>query len=1099
MKKYFLTLFLLVASLSGGLVTVARAQNTVSGDIAGTVQDATGAVISNAEITVTNVATGAKSVAKSNDSGLYRVSLLEPGSYRVVIAEHGFTTVATNVTVSAGLVANGDVKLQVGNAATTVEVTEAAPLLHTENAEISTEFSQEQIASLPNPGNDLTFVAQTTPGAVMNTMGGYGNFSSFGLPATANTFTINGGYEDDPFLNVSNSGASNLLLGNNDIGTVTVLSNAYDAQFGGLGGTQVNEISRSGGNRFHGDVTYQWNGSVLNANDYFNNQTGTRKPRSNANQWSGAIGGPIVRDKTFFFFNTEGLRVIIPVRGTVYAPSKAFMDTIIANAGASYPGNVSFFQNLFTAYTSNAAFNTAAADSHDPNLVIFNATSANFAHEAQYTGRIDQRFGTKDNLFVHGTVDKGVQPTFTSLLEPIFNTDSPQPEYEGQLNETHIFTPNLANQFVFAEIYYQAVFQNTTANAANSVAPFSIAFLDGDLASNGLPETPGGADFNFPQGRKVNGYQFIDDLTYSRGKHNIKTGFYMRRDDITDLSPQVFGIPLVLAHEADFASGNASLLDQENFPTRPTQPVSVYNMGIYLQDQWKVTPQLSLTIGMRFEHNSNPVCHTNCFARLANDFASTSTSPTAPYDNTSGNGLISSGLYSGFSDFQKVGYEPRFGFSYAPLILHSKTVIRGGFGIFADSFPAQIADGLLNNAPGNVGYSFVPGPASLNPADPTSFQSILTASTAQFRAAYASGGNLNSIENGNPGFTPPSFISPVNHISYPTYEEYNFALEQQLGANTTIGLDYVGNRTYHQPVVNNSVNAYNAGGALGFPSLPATAPNPNFSGVSQVYSGAISNYNGLVFTATKRSTYLTLQFNYTYSHALDEISNGGFNSFSGNSESPTNPSLSLLRQNYGNADYDTRNYVSMNYVFTLPYFGGPKMLTGGWQIAGTLFHSSGLPFTFTDNGTAGDFGNYGGSLFAQQTVQHIPTKCSGSNIENLNSDSGIPCAASLDVTTATNFGQQERNQVFGPNYTDTDMSVYKSFSLPKHEGAHLKLGVQFFNLLNHPNFGQPDHNVGDGNSGLISTTVNPPTSILGSFLGGDASPRLIQLKANINF
>ncbi len=279
--------------------------------------------------------------------------------------------------------------------------------------------------------------------------------------------------------------------------------------------------------------------------------------------------------------------------------------------------------------------------------------------------------------------------------------------------------------------------------------------------------------------------------------------------------------------------------------------------------------------------------------------------------------------------------------------------------------------------------------------------------------------------------------------------------------------------------------------------------------MTQVYSGASSNYNGVVFTATKRSTLLTLQFNYTYSHALDEISNGGFDGFSSNSVNPTNPNPALLRQNYGNADYDTRNYISANYVFNLPYWGGPKVLTKGWQIAGTVFHSSGLPFTFTDGTTAGAFANYGGALYAQQTVQHLPTKCS--SIQNFVTGTSNPCSAAFDFAPATDFGQQERNQIFGPSYTDTDMSVYKTFAMPKYDSVHLKLGVQFFNLFNHPNFGQPSHDIApcyqaDGTFdcagttvGQSSSTVNPPTSILGSFLGGDASPRLIQLKANINF
>jgi len=468
-------------------------------------------------------------------------------------------------------------------------------------------------------------------------------------------------------------------------------------------------------------------------------------------------------------------------------------------------------------------------------------------------------------------------------------------------------------------------------------------------------------------------------------------------------------------------------------------------------------------------------------------------------------------LNSAIPDFQKIGYEPRVGFAYTPAALASKFTVRGGFGIFADAFPAQVADDLLNNAPTNIGF-FVPGPGPLFAGSPGSLVSSATASAAGFKSGFRNGGSFASLSASVPNFSAPGFFSPTAKISYPTYEEWNLAIEQQVGKSTTFGIDYVGNHTYHQPVLNNGINAYNNLGAPGFPTLSATAPNPNFSGVTQVYSGAISNYNGVVLTATKQASYLTLQFNYTYSHALDEVSNGGFNAFSGLSESPTNPNPALLRQNYGNADYDTRNYISGNYIFSLPTYGGPKFITKGWQVAGTFFHSSGLPFTFTDNATAGNFANYNTTtptLFARQTVAHVPTKCSGIHIASATTQTN-QCAAALDFASATDFGQQERNQIFGPSYTDTDMSVYKSFDFPHYEKAHLQLGVQFFNLLNHPNFSLPAHDLsactGSGanpcagsNIGTVSSTVNPPTSILGSFLGGDASPRLIQLKGKINF
>ena len=290
-----LTFFLGMALAASGAIcvlappTTLYAQSTTSGDIAGIVTDATGAAVPNAKIVVTNSDTGFTQSATSGSNGGYRAPLLKPGVYRITVTANGFETSSTTVTVAIGQIASGDIHLTVGSNNVTIEVSsDTVSLLHTDNADLSTSISQAQVQSLPNPGNDLTFVAQVSPGAVMNTSGGDGNFSVFGLPATSNTFTLNGSYENDPFLNLSNSGATNLLLGNNEVSEVNVVSNAYGAQFGGLGGAQVNEITLSGTNRFHGNAVYQWNGSVLNANDYFRNQTPTLTPRSfdNVNQFA---------------------------------------------------------------------------------------------------------------------------------------------------------------------------------------------------------------------------------------------------------------------------------------------------------------------------------------------------------------------------------------------------------------------------------------------------------------------------------------------------------------------------------------------------------------------------------------------------------------------------------------------------------------------------------------------------------------------------------------------------------------------------------------------------------------------------------------------
>ncbi|HZD50261.1 MAG TPA: carboxypeptidase-like regulatory domain-containing protein, partial [Silvibacterium sp.] len=485
---FALILVLLIGTALPGSL---KAQSLISGDIVGTVTDQSGAIVPNASVTVTSKATGTVQSTTTNSSGSYRVPLLKPGDYTILVTAPGFEQASLSAAVSASTTATADVKLTVGSAAQTVEVTAAAPLLHTEAADLSTTFSQQQVQSLPNPGNDLTFVAQTAPGSVMNTQGGYGNFSSFGLPATSNTFTINGGYLNDPFLNVNNSGASNLLLGNNDVSDVTVVSNAYNASFGGLGGAQINEISRSGSNKFHGNAAYWWNGSSLNANDFFNNQTGTKKNFDNVNQWAAAIGGPIWHDKSFFFFNYEGLRLVLPTSAAVYAPDASYEAQTLANLAATgHSDEIAGYTNIFNLYNNapgraNAVVSTPDDSSGGYGTVLFRGHAGNFTHGWLMTGRVDQVLSEKDHLFAHFNIDKGLQATYTSLLDPIFNADSPQPQYSGQLNETHTFSPTLTNQFLFAAIYYRAIFTNTSLGAANNLVPFSLIFADGDLGNNG--------------------------------------------------------------------------------------------------------------------------------------------------------------------------------------------------------------------------------------------------------------------------------------------------------------------------------------------------------------------------------------------------------------------------------------------------------------------------------------------------------------------------------------------------------------------------------------------------------------------------------------
>jgi Carboxypeptidase regulatory-like domain len=272
------------------------AQSVTSGDITGLITDPSGAVLPNVSVALKSQENGSTQAQSTNARGVYRFSLLLPGRYTVSVAVAGFRETNATAVVTIGQATTVNLSLALSEATSTVEVTSDAPLLQTENSDVSTNFSETQISQVPNPGNDLSYIAQTAPGVVQNTQGGSGNFSAYGLPATSNLFTLNGQNENDPFLNLNNSGATNLLLGNNDVREATVVTNGYSGQYGTLAGANVNYVTKSGSNNFHGNALYWWNGRALNANSFFNNQTGAPRPFDNANQWAASFGGPIKKE-----------------------------------------------------------------------------------------------------------------------------------------------------------------------------------------------------------------------------------------------------------------------------------------------------------------------------------------------------------------------------------------------------------------------------------------------------------------------------------------------------------------------------------------------------------------------------------------------------------------------------------------------------------------------------------------------------------------------------------------------------------------------------------------------------------------------------------
>ena len=1091
----------------------AMSQSLTSGDITGIVTDPSGAAISAAEVTLKNNATGATQTHTTNDQGTYRFSLLSPGAYTVSVSASNFQVSQQTASVTVGQTTTLNVQVQVASATQTVEVTAGGDVVQTDNADLTTAFSSEQIAQVPNPGNDLSYIVQTAPGVVMNTQGGYGNSATFGLPATSNLFTVDGMDENDPFLNLNNSGATNLLLGQNDIDQATVVNNGYSGEYGSLAGANVNYVTKSGSDKWHGNALYWWNGRTTNANNYFNNQTHTPRPFDNVNEWAASLGGPIRKDKTFFFVNTEGLRVLLPTSTKVNIPSPQFEAATLIHL-LSQPVTLPFYNELFSLWNNapgaknakdvllpgSTTVNGTTTPTGDgcgtfaglgsaaiPCALQFQSTAGNQTNEWLLTARVDQNFGNNDRAFIHFRTDHGLQATYTDPISPRFNGLSKQPQYEGQLQETHTLGSTAVNQFILSGSWYSAVFTTNSLTAATALIPYRLGFSGNAFSSLG-------ADLNlWPQGRNVTQYGIIDDFSKVKGDHALKVGINFHRNDVTDYSPGIGTIGYSLGEDLfNFYNGQGVSYAQ-NFSIRRTQPVAVYGLGFYAQDEWSVRPNLKVTLTLRGDHNSDPVCQTNCFARLATDFLNIPHNTSTPY-----NQVIHTGMHQALGKYTSVSWQPRVGFTWSPNSTRG-TVVRGGFGLFTDMFPATIADYLLNNAPLN--NLFITGAGPLAPGQPNNQAFLAGKANADFLTGFYAGQTLGQIQQLDPQFVPPSFYNAAHRIIAPQYEEWNLQVEQALGTKSSVALNYVGNHGVHEASQNAGLNAYDP---TRFGDLPLAPTDPRFGTITEVSTTAVSNYNGLSLTAKHQFNSLQVQANYTWSHAMDEVSNAGFLPYSLLTNisvlSPQDP-YNLRRYNYGNADYDTRHYFSLNYVWKTPYWKGPKVALSDWVFSGTIFARSGLPFTVVDGNETGTLAayNYGGNLsgagafvFANY-LGGAPSSCSSGAVKK-------PCLTKTMFTPAsTAFGIQRRNQFYGPKYFDTDFTVMKNFKVPHWEAARFGVGAQFFNLFNHPNFDQPVGDISNPNFGSIIRTVNTPTSILGSFLGGDASPRLIQFKGSLTF
>jgi hypothetical protein len=1129
------------------------------------VSDVSGAAVPGATVTVTNKETGLRRSASTDDSGRFNFPQLKPGAYSVKVEAEGFEPQQNDAVPSAlGQKQTVDFRLKIAQSKQTVEISSEAPILNPENANTSTSLNAHALEDLPNPGGDLTYPLQFAAGALVNTAGssndfvggtnGFGNVEFNGLPALSNGYIVDGLETNDPLTNLNSGLSTNLVLGVNSISEVTVNTLSYAVDEGRYGASQVNYVTKSGSNQFHGNLYELWNGSKFNAANYFTKATpGNHKPRSTVNHFGGSVGGPIVHNKLFFFFDSEWVRIALPIVTATTVPTPAFQNYVLQQlplggtdsvTGSRYqpaPQLVPFYQKIFSLYGNTSGtpltvlgcpfdFGGAAPAIANDGNGCANRQSVSHSsddHEQVQTVRIDYNINEKNTTWFRFQADTGVQAAYTDPINPLFNSLSPQPLYSLAAGYTHVFSQNLVNFFNPAFSWYESLFG--PSDFQKTVSAFPIV-LHGSGA-NAPFTTLGGLDNTWVQGRRASRFFINDNLAWSHGAHELRFGTNTR---ILRLNDYDFGqgtVPTVTYTTLpQYIYGVASTATK-TFPTSANEPFNFLNLDLYAQDTWKVTKKLTWTFGIRDTLNSNPLNPHQHIARLSGSFDSVSHNVNQPLD-----AAIQTGLRNVFSSTPLVILQPRTAIAWQ---FESKSVLRAGFGVFSDILPGTIADVVGVNPPYvktfQGGLLGTVGGTVIAPGVPNSAVEATVAANQTFSSGFTQGQLSCASAQANPATClPPVAISavPDGKLHAPYFMEWSLGLEHQLGTTGSLHAQYVGTRAVNQPYLT-QVNGYQTVCSGCFAPFPfAQSTDPRFGAVTQFSTGANSHYDGLQMTAMKRiGNGLMGQINYTWSRCMDTVSNGGFLQFSAGAI--LSPLPGDLARDYGPCDYDIRHNLNAQYVYQLPAKVKNRPLgyaLNGWQVSGTAFWHSGIPFSvlstpYSANGNG--IVNGSGPQFASVVpgvplYEHnpIPGLTQQGTVQWLNPDAFVstvdpstgacfdpsdPNKPHPDTPKVCQFGNLGRNALRGPQFFWNDFYLSKRFPLTEH--LKLRFDAQFFNVFNHANFGLPNMVLAgipgkpstQTGFGALTYTTSPPTGLLGVGLGGDSTPRMIAFQTRLEF
>ncbi len=1104
------------------LVSASLMAQTFRGTILGTVTDASGAVISGASVMVKNVGTGLERSTQTSSDGSYSVPELPIGSYTVTISQSGFqTSVTTNVVVDVASERRVDASLQAGQVSQTVEVSgEALSQVDTTSAQLGGTLTQETIANLPVNGRDYTKLIYLNPGVagspdqISDSPGSYGTFSMNGSRGRSNNFLLDGtdmndGYRNDPAINEAGVfGDPATILPIDAVAELRTISN-YEAEYGRNSGAVVNIVTKSGTNQWHGSAMEYLRTGQFGARNYFNSE-GPKNPFHN-NQFGASLGGPIIKDKTFFYFNYEGQRESGAQAGQSCVPDPAQITQAQANI-ASWGETLNPVTAALLARNPWPSPNIGGAASDGNGCATNNVSTAiNFLNNINsLIGKIDHNFNPSNLLtgryyFGDSTQSFPLSLTGSGGQVPGFNTHTPTRVQLVSISYVKVVNSNQLNEARLGwNRFAEGFFPEDQSFNPNSIGlNTGVSAYDGGLPVISVGDFSGlGASSSVPRNRVDANWHFIDNYSWKSGKHDIKFGYEFRRTTIMQLLDHNFRGTLSFGSILDPnpLNPNGSLTPLEAFlegiPDGGAQitgntlrHTSENSHGIYLQDSFRWTPRLTLNFGMRWDYFGVVAEKNNLF-----------------YQFDPASGLLSQvGSSGGPSHLYNPDYNnfaPRVAFSY-DLTGKGRTVLRGGWGMFYDAFSQDI---FLGHLPWNC--IFCPGPAYPG-TGPVGLQ-----------FGSASGAALDPTQPVYSGFGANSdFLAADPNLRTPYTQNFNLNVQQQIGSKAVLQIGYAGskgtklfqfldiNQPSHQQITASDL-------AIGVSGYGVPRPFSNFFYLNQERSSANSIYHSLQTSLHVSNWHgLSTQANFVWSHGIDTASD--LEDFTPNQAQPqdsTNPA-----GDRGNSSFDIRRRFTWSFNYEFPSMSGSMArLKNGWGVDGVVNLQDGQPWQLNYE-FEGDYSGAGEGFDRPDVIGPLHYSTNPSAFLDLSSFAApctwSPVADPTDSTEANcvagtrHFGNLGRNSLRGPSFKEFNFSLYKNTALT--ERVNLQIRAEFFNLLNHPNFsnpelpnfiadvGSPDHFTGQ-HTGFYQITATGDTGIGNPFLGG-GGPRGMQLAAKITF